>query len=52
MRRFFKPRHDLINHTPAVKRLNIRLQYRAYLAEMKAYHFYPMTFREWFTSRK
>lgn len=44
---YYKACHAYINHTPIVKTLNIRLQYRVYLAEMEAYRFNPLSFREW-----
>jgi len=44
---YYKACHDYVNHTPIVKTLNIRLQYRVYLAEMEAYKFHPLSFRAW-----
>lgn len=45
----YKPCHKYINHTPIIKTLNIRLQYRVYLAEMQGYKFIPMSFRVWYS---
>jgi hypothetical protein len=42
-----KPLYSPVNHTKEAKALNIRKQYRVYLAEMESYKWRPMTFREW-----
>lgn len=44
----FIPCHKYVNHAPIVKTLDIRLQYRVYLAEMEDYKFIPLSFREWY----